>query len=74
MQKYLDTLHPTLEVGHTSKGLLTHHQVTFHLSDTDLKAPDVMEHYLWFFTLMDVTYSSQLKVMYPKMKINNDVR
>ena len=46
VQKYLDTLHPTLDVGHTSRGQLTYHQVAFHLSDTDLKAPDVMEHEL----------------------------
>ena len=46
VQKYLVTLHPTLEVGHASKRLLTHHQVAFHLSDTDPKAPDVMEHVL----------------------------
>eukprot|EP00731_Ephydatia_muelleri_P029906 Em0021g429a len=43
-QKYLDTLHPTLEVGHISKGQLRHHQVASHLSDTGLKAPDIMEH------------------------------
>ena len=27
VQMYLDTLHPTLEVSHTSKGQLRHHQV-----------------------------------------------
>ena len=46
VQKYLGKMHPTLEVGHISKGLLTHHQVAFHLSDAALKAPDVMEHVL----------------------------
>ena len=46
LQKYPDTLHPTPEVAHTSKGQLKHHQVASHLNDTDLKAPNVMEHVL----------------------------
>ena len=29
VQKYLDKLHPTIEVGHIYKGLLKHHQVAY---------------------------------------------
>ena len=46
VQKYLDTLHLTPEVAHTSKGQLRHHQVASHLNNTGLLTPDGMEHVL----------------------------
>ena len=43
-EMYLSRLCLTLEVGHTSRGPLRHHQVVFHLSVAGLRAPDVKEH------------------------------